>query len=302
MPIEKKPASPLPKGARPGSLNPPYKVTDADSLETVARKFSVSVTALIQHNFATMDPAEINWYLREQVGCNKPTADGKNWCFSSSAKPGLMYIPSGKGPSEEPAAPTRHLYFAIYYWSADDAFKRAAATWSAMAQSRMNKSQDQMVLVEVRTESAFKAKWDLVYQMGNQPGWKVAQGRLFTHASKGSRRDGLEFEPGDDDGTLVEGEIRSLPKLNWSDDGTLVLHGCNTGISMQRGWNPAEVFAQTQGVETVGQAGYAYFSKQQWAHDTISASDRTIYLWAYARGQNDWGWNSPRIPGITFRP
>jgi hypothetical protein len=94
MPIEKRPASPLPKGPRPGSRNPPYKVTGADTLETVASKHSVSTTDLIRHNFATTDPAEINWYLREYVGCDKPTSDGKNWCFSSSANPGLIYIPA----------------------------------------------------------------------------------------------------------------------------------------------------------------------------------------------------------------
>jgi hypothetical protein len=98
MPIEKRPASPLPKGIRPGSRYPPYKVTDADSLETVAQKYMIGVTTLIKHNFDTMDPAEINWYLREHVGCNKPTSDGKNWCFSSTAKPGLIYIPGSGGP------------------------------------------------------------------------------------------------------------------------------------------------------------------------------------------------------------
>ncbi len=108
MPIEKRPANPLPKGPRPGSRYPPYKVTDADSLEIVAQKFSVSVSTLIMHNFATMDPPEINWYLRENVGCNKPTSDGKNWCFSNSASPGLMYLPAlgtRKPPTEEPSEP-----------------------------------------------------------------------------------------------------------------------------------------------------------------------------------------------------
>jgi len=98
MPIEKRPANPITKGPRPGSRTPPYKVTDADSLVTVAEKFQLPVETLIRHNFATMDPAEINWYLREYVGCNKPTSDGKNWCFSNSAKPGLIYIPGNGGP------------------------------------------------------------------------------------------------------------------------------------------------------------------------------------------------------------
>ncbi len=102
MPIESRPAKPLPKGPRPGSRTPAYKVTDQDSLETVARKYSIPVGTLIQHNFATSDPAEINWYLRENVGCVKATTDGKNWCFSSSANPGLIYIPSNGTSNPRP--------------------------------------------------------------------------------------------------------------------------------------------------------------------------------------------------------
>ena len=93
MPVEKRPANPLPKGARAGSRPRPHRVVDGETLETVAKKHGIAINRLIQHNFGTLDPAEINWYLREQVGCTLPTKDGKNWRFSSTAHPGLIYLP-----------------------------------------------------------------------------------------------------------------------------------------------------------------------------------------------------------------
>jgi hypothetical protein len=93
MPIEKRPSKPVPKGAPHGSRTPPHKVSDNETFESVARKYGVPEKQLIQHNFGTMDPAELNWYLREYVGCTLPTHDRKNWRFSNSARPGLIYIP-----------------------------------------------------------------------------------------------------------------------------------------------------------------------------------------------------------------
>lgn len=93
MPLEKRPANPIPKGPRPASRTPPHRVRDHETLETVAQKYGLSVSALLLHNFSTLDAREINWYLREHVGCHLPTNDHKNWRFSNSAKPGLIYIP-----------------------------------------------------------------------------------------------------------------------------------------------------------------------------------------------------------------
>src|SRR5881628_3018032 len=94
MPVEKRPANPLPKGARAGSRPQPHRVVDGETLESVAKKYGIAVNHLIQHNFGTLNPAEINWYLREHVGCTLPTRDGKNWRFSSIARPGLIYLPA----------------------------------------------------------------------------------------------------------------------------------------------------------------------------------------------------------------
>ena len=93
MPIERRPARPLAKGPRAESREKPHHVSDGETLATVAQKYGVSVQELLLHNFATLEPAEINWYLREQVGCNLSTDDGNNWRFSRTANPGLLYLP-----------------------------------------------------------------------------------------------------------------------------------------------------------------------------------------------------------------
>jgi hypothetical protein len=56
---------------------------------------------LIKANFSTLVPQEINWYLDHYVCCDKTTADGYNWRFSSTARKhrdkspraGIIYIP-----------------------------------------------------------------------------------------------------------------------------------------------------------------------------------------------------------------
>jgi hypothetical protein len=53
----------------------------------------MNVDDLIRFNFKTNNPDEVNWYLRRNVGCNVPTPDGFNWTFSSSASPGIIYLP-----------------------------------------------------------------------------------------------------------------------------------------------------------------------------------------------------------------
>ena len=92
MPIEKRPSNPLPGDyIPPGGI--PYKVKTNDDLGSVARKNGVPEHVLVMFNFATNDPAEINWYLRRNVGCIRATHDHTNWMFTSEAAPGLIYLP-----------------------------------------------------------------------------------------------------------------------------------------------------------------------------------------------------------------
>ena len=96
MPIEFPPKNPLPqKYVPPGGK--PYRVTDTDDWASVARKFNVDVGALIEFNFNTRAAPEVNWYLRRNVGCSRPTRDGLNWMFAG-ANPGIVYIPPSPPP------------------------------------------------------------------------------------------------------------------------------------------------------------------------------------------------------------
>jgi hypothetical protein len=74
----------------------PYRPKDHPKQEdwyTVAEKFSVGVKELIYFNFMTNDPDEVNWYLKNYVGCIKVSPSGNNWMFSNGANPGVIYIP-----------------------------------------------------------------------------------------------------------------------------------------------------------------------------------------------------------------
>lgn len=92
MPIEKKPINPVSKTFVPEDSRP-YKVRNGDSWVTIASANGLDVWDLIYYNFKTRDPAEVNWYLKQYVGCTKPTADRNNWMFSSDASPGIIYLP-----------------------------------------------------------------------------------------------------------------------------------------------------------------------------------------------------------------
>jgi hypothetical protein len=105
MPIEKAPKLPLPAAYVP-SGGVAYKVKDNDSWVSIAKRQGVDVWNLIEFNFKTRNPDEVNWYLRHRVGCKKTTADGKNWMFSSDAKPGIIHLPAGKKAPAKKEAPT----------------------------------------------------------------------------------------------------------------------------------------------------------------------------------------------------
>ncbi len=103
---EKAPTSPDLQYAPPESV--PYKVSARDSWWTLAERPEVkaaklSALDLCVYNFRTRNAAEINWYLRNKVGCTQATVDKKNYKFSEDAAPGIVYLPKptttgGKAP------------------------------------------------------------------------------------------------------------------------------------------------------------------------------------------------------------
>jgi len=106
MPVEKAPSSPLPATFVPPAPWTRYHVNDGDDWDSVARNNGIAVRDLIYFNFHTNNPDEVNWYLRRNIGCNKATRDGKNWMFSRSANPGIIYIPPKTvAPPAPPPAP-----------------------------------------------------------------------------------------------------------------------------------------------------------------------------------------------------
>ena len=209
-------------------------------------------------------------------------------------------------PQECKSVGKPRIFFSIYYYVDDHAFRRAAKTWKRCVKTEevFQNGVDQFYEKEVRTESGFKAAWKEVANLTNRTNGVAWVGQLFTHASKGSDKDGLEFKPSEeDDGTLSQKEISTLEALPWDPDmGYLILSGCNTGKAGKRGWTPGEVFAKSQNVLTIGQNGYGYFSKNWPSYSRISGTDTNIALWAYRRSANSYFGNGGRVPGVVFRP
>jgi len=79
----------------------PYKVQTGDDWWKLAARpdviaAGIDALGLCRFNFQTAKPPEINWYLRNKVGCTQATHDRKNYIFTSDADPGIVYLPSAK--------------------------------------------------------------------------------------------------------------------------------------------------------------------------------------------------------------
>lgn len=96
MANETEPDNPLPVDFVPEGSVETHRVSDGEDWASVAAQYNVKVDDLIYFNFHTNVPEEVNWYLRRNTGCDVSNDGGLNWAFSSSADPGLIYIP----PSE----------------------------------------------------------------------------------------------------------------------------------------------------------------------------------------------------------
>ena len=196
-------------------------------------------------------------------------------------------------------------FFAIYYKTKDDAFKAASNTWANVARhtESFETSRDMLLQIEIASESDFKTAWTEVSRVALKQKLMVWCGHILTHASKQTdQNDGLEMKSDlGNDGTLRQFEICHLEKLPWAKEGYLLLDGCNTGLVGGRGWAPANDFALTQRVLTIGQAGYAYFSSSWNTYSEKSDNSSEVCLWAFRRGKNDAFGNGERVLGKSFR-
>jgi hypothetical protein len=102
MARERQPSQPLSLTFRPHG-GQPYQVKDGDTWKSIAFHWFLNVEDLIWFNFQTLNPDEVNWYLRRNVGCTKQTPDCFNYVFSSADKrsakavhPGTIFIPPRK--------------------------------------------------------------------------------------------------------------------------------------------------------------------------------------------------------------
>jgi hypothetical protein len=87
-----------PKGGRE------YPVLDTDDWWKIAAREHIDAWALIEFNFQTHvpEPEEVNWYLRELVGCRHSKDGGRNYAFlGADPKRRKIYLP----PVPPPPAP-----------------------------------------------------------------------------------------------------------------------------------------------------------------------------------------------------
>ncbi|MFM7203014.1 MAG: hypothetical protein ACKO6N_19680 [Myxococcota bacterium] len=192
----------------------------------------------------------------------------------------------------------KRIFFAIYYMVEDAAFERAAKTWKTELETNgiYRSSEDVFLLVGVHKEEEFKLAWQYICEETAHYVALAHLGQIFSHASKGDDIDGLEFYGS----TLNQTEIAALPRLNWSSSAQLILAGCNSGLIAERNWSPAEAFANSQQVRTIGQQGFAYFSAVKNQYKKIQETSPEVYLWAYRRGRN--GFGGQRLSGIECSP
>jgi len=102
MANEREPDDPLAADFEPEGFVEKHRVSDGEDWASVAAQYNVNVKDLIYFNFHTNVPEEVNWYLRRNVGCNVSNDGDLNWAFSSSADPGLIYIPPSEVIDMEP--------------------------------------------------------------------------------------------------------------------------------------------------------------------------------------------------------
>jgi hypothetical protein len=71
-----------------------HKVRSGDNWWSLASKYGRSDPwDIIEFNFRTRDPREVNWYLEFYVGCTHAASDRQNYRFDSADSPGLVYVP-----------------------------------------------------------------------------------------------------------------------------------------------------------------------------------------------------------------
>ena len=249
-------------------------------------------------------------------------ADGMNLYQYVGSSPSFGLDPEGT-----------KTYVSIYYKDSNQSFKRASDTWAREVKNRpqWDSHCDVVIQKEVSTTHGFITAWgDINTDVKNRikkfpDDQRIPEMTLFIHASNKGRVAGLEFG----DGTLEKKYIKSLVKLDWTDDGLIDLHGCYTGLTtgtldkryhavhlghnIYVGVGPrnyvldlsvAEWFRDGQNVKTIGEMGASYFSESPTEYRPIDQDGNTstdVYLGVYNRGyHNNLFGDGSAIPGKVF--
>ncbi|MEZ6063463.1 MAG: papain-like cysteine protease family protein [Planctomycetaceae bacterium] len=108
--FERAPSRPLPENYAPFD-GIQYKVTNTDTIANIASRGGRSAKFVMDYAFGTHDPREVNWYLRNRVGCKAYGPKKQNFAFSDAADPGLIWLPRQVYTrlTEKPK-PTAHRY------------------------------------------------------------------------------------------------------------------------------------------------------------------------------------------------
>lgn len=106
-----KPANPVPKQGFPENrvhrkmdgkwikVGSVITIGGGENWWNLAEGHNVRPWEIIEANFETSVPEEVNWYLREYVGCTKLGPRGRNYRFEG-AKPGRILLPFGEAINE----------------------------------------------------------------------------------------------------------------------------------------------------------------------------------------------------------
>jgi hypothetical protein len=73
-----------------------HRVKTGESLQSIAESYGLTWQALALFNFGTDEPREVNHCLHAYTGCRQRTKDRKNFIFTSSDVPGVIYVPKPK--------------------------------------------------------------------------------------------------------------------------------------------------------------------------------------------------------------
>ncbi len=185
--IEKRPTGTLlPPGWRAANnMGFTYRVHDGDSWESVAKRFMVDVKDLIHFNFMTTVPAEVNWYLRSYVGCNKRSPSGYNWMFSNSARPGIIFIPPA---DHDPIDADPEV---LYAWT-PESVKKLLSSLDAVAKGMSGNPGERIRnMMKLAISVGYPACKDLWYY---NPGAVLLY--VGFHTNEGQRRDMTRFTKG----------------------------------------------------------------------------------------------------------